>query len=245
MSHSTARLDQLLARLGYGTRREVESLIHTDRVLLDGEIILDSSMKVALEAALVTRLTIDGEPLDPLPGMVVMLNKPLGMTCSHKESGALVYDLFPRRWLRREPKLSSIGRLDKETSGLLLFTDDGGLLHRIISPKQQIAKCYHATLSQALKGDEAALFASGTLMLEGETTPLAPAKLEVLGEREARLIIHEGRYHQVRRMFAATGNRVVGLKRLSIGGLALPEDLAEGQYRLLTPEEIALIFNPA
>lgn len=109
--------------------------------------------------------------LDPMPGMALMLHKPVGVTCSHKEAGPLVYDLLPRRWRRREPALSTVGRLDKESSGLLLLTDDGALLHRIISPKKHVAKHYVATLARPLKGDEAAHFAAGTLMLEGEAKP--------------------------------------------------------------------------
>jgi 16S rRNA pseudouridine516 synthase len=174
--------------------------------------------------------------------MVVMLHKPLGVTCSHKESGKLIYDLLPSRWKRRDPVLSSIGRLDKETSGLLLLTDDGALLHKVISPKQHVAKRYLATLARPLNGDEATIFASGRLMLEGEKTPLAPAALEVLSGTTARLTLHEGRYHQVRRMFAAVGNHVAALHRESVGGLTLPDDLAAGEYRVLRADEIAKIF---
>lgn len=236
------RIDKLLAGMGYGSRREIESLADTDRLLMGGQPVLDCSVRVVLDDALRTRLTVDGEIIDPLPGMVVMLHKPLGVTCSHKESGKLIYDLLPSRWKRREPVLSSIGRLDKETSGLLLLTDDGVLLHKVISPKQHIAKRYIATLARPLNGDEADIFARGTLMLEGEKTPLQPAELEVLSATSARLQLHEGRYHQVRRMFAAVGNHVATLHRESVGGLMLPDDVSAGDYRVLKAEEIACIF---
>lgn len=239
---TTIRIDKLLVGLGYGSRREIESLADTDRLLMDGAPVLDTSTKVTLDIGLCARLTIDGEAIDPLPNMVVMLHKPLGVTCSHKESGKLIYDLLPVRWKRRDPVLSSIGRLDKETSGLLLLTDDGTLLHKVISPKQHVAKCYLATLARPLKGDEATIFASGKLMLEGEKTPLAPAELEVLSPTSARLVLHEGRYHQVRRMFAALGNHVEGLHRESVGGLVLPDDLSAGDYRVLSSDDIARIF---
>lgn len=238
----TARLDKLLAGMGYGSRREVESLMDRDRVLLDDEPIFDCAMKVELNEALRARLMVDGEMLDPLPGMVVMLHKPMDMTCSHKESGLLIYDLFPSRWKRREPTLSSIGRLDKETTGLLLLTDDGKLLHKIISPKQHVKKVYRAELTRPIRDDAVAVFASGTLMLEGDDKPLMPAVLEVLSSQDVRVTVEEGRYHQVRRMFAAIENRVTALHREAVGGLTLPADLAAGDYRILTPDQIQQIF---
>jgi 16S rRNA pseudouridine516 synthase len=171
------------------------------------------------------------------------MNKPLGMTCSHKEDGALVYDLLPERWKRRDPAISTIGRLDKQTSGLLLLTDDGDLLHRVISPKRHIKKTYRARLARPLNGTEGDLFASGHLMLVGENKPLAPAELEVISETEALLSVTEGRYHQVRRMFAAIGNHVEELRREGLGGLTLCADMAPGQWRLLSEEEIASVFS--
>lgn len=236
------RLDRLLANLGYGSRREVQALVRAGAVVLDGGSVANADLKVALAPDLPARLSIDGTPLDPLPGLALMLHKPLGMTCSHKEAGPLVYDALPERWRRREPAVSTVGRLDKETSGLLLMTDDGDLLHRIISPKRHVAKRYVAILARPLRGDEAALFAAGTLMLEGENKPLAPAILEPLSDTTARLTITEGRYHQVRRMFAAAGNHVDALHRDRIGGLGLPADLAPGQYRVMTAAEIAAVF---
>jgi 16S rRNA pseudouridine516 synthase len=154
-----------------------------------------------------------------------------------------VYELLPPRWRRRDPALSTVGRLDKDTSGLLLLTDDGALLHRIISPKTHIPKRYRARLARPLRGDEAALFAGGGLMLEGEAKPLAPAALEAIDAANAWLTITEGRYHQVRRMFAATGNEVTALHRDRMGGLDLPADLAASAYRRLEAAELALIMG--
>jgi 16S rRNA pseudouridine516 synthase len=171
-----------------------------------------------------------------------MMNKPLGVTCSRKDPGRVVYDLLPPRYRMRSPALSTVGRLDRDTSGLLLFTDDGALLHRIISPRANVSKLYEATLAQDLRGDEQASFASGTLMLESETTPLLPAGLEVLASKRARLRISEGRYHQVRRMFAAVGNHVETLRRTAIGALEL-DDLEPGAWRLLEADDVARIFE--
>jgi 16S rRNA pseudouridine516 synthase len=244
VSGKTIRLDRLLANLGYGSRREIAILARTGRIRLDGARVRDVEQRIAADPALETRLAIDDEPLDPLPGMILMMNKPLGVTCSHKEAGPLVFSLLPDRWRRRDPAISTVGRLDKDTSGLLLLTDDGALLHKIISPRHQTPKTYRATLDRPLRGDEAAIFAAGDLMLDGEDKPLLPAKLEVLSEREALLTISEGRYHQVRRMFAAAGNHVTALHRVSIGALTLPDDLAEGEFVVLGPAEIARIFVP-
>jgi 16S rRNA pseudouridine516 synthase len=171
--------------------------------------------------------------------MVILMYKPLGLVCSHDEGeGKLVYDLLPPRWRMRDPKISTIGRLDKETSGLLLLTDDGALLHRLTSPRHHVAKVYEATLDRPLKGDEAEIFASGSLMLNGEKTPCLPAVLTIIDDTHVTLDITEGRYHQVRRMFAAVGNHVVSLHRSTFGTLALG-DLQAGEYRLLNVKEIS------
>jgi 16S rRNA pseudouridine516 synthase len=242
---SQVRLDKLLANLGYGSRKEIAALARMSAIRLDGEPLRSADERVALTADLQARLTVQGRPVDPLPGMALMLHKPLGVTCSHKEAGPLVYDLLPARWRRRDPALSTVGRLDKDTSGLLLLTDDGALLHRIISPRSHLRKRYRATLARPLNGSEGTAFASGTLMLEGEDRPLLPAVLESLSPTEALLTITEGRYHQVRRMFAAVGNHVEALHRDRVGGLDLPTDLEHGAYRLLTAADIAALFGPA
>jgi len=239
----TSRLDKLLSSMGYGSRNEIARLAKVGGVTLDGEDLTDATKRIPVTPDLPTRMEIDGEPLDPVAGMVILLNKPLGMTCSHKEDGALVYDILPDRWRRRDPAISTIGRLDKQTSGLLLLTDDGDLLHRVISPKRHVKKVYRAKLARPLNGTEGDLFASGQMMLEGEDKPLSPAQLEVISETEALLSVTEGRYHQVRRMFAALGNHVEELHRERLGGLALPDDLERGQWKLLSPEEIASIFE--
>jgi len=225
-----------IANLGYGSRKQVQALFREGRVTdADGEVLYTDD-PVDHDA-----IRVDGEPLDPAPGLCVLLHKPVGYTCSTKDTGRLVYDLLPARWRQRDPVLSTVGRLDRDTSGLLMLTDDGGLLHRIISPKAQLPKVYEATLAQDLRGDEAPTFASGTLLLESETRPLLPAELEALGPRQARLTLHEGRYHQVRRMFAAVGNHVEALHRSQVGGLGLG-DLAPGQWRALDAGDLQTLF---
>jgi 16S rRNA pseudouridine516 synthase len=240
----TLRLDRLLSNLGYGSRREVQQMARAGLVTLDGAAIEDADRRIAVTSDLSGRMRINGKPLDPPPGLTLMLHKPLGVTCSHKEAGPLVYDLLPPRWRRRDPPLSTIGRLDKETSGLLLLTDDGGLLHRIISPRANVSKRYHVTLARPLRGDEAEVFASGTLLLEGEDKPLLPVQMETLSSTSAFVTLTEGRYHQVRRMFAALGNHVEALHRDRIGDLALPIDLAPGQYRALDDTDLTFVLPP-
>lgn len=240
---SFTRIDKLLSSMGYGTRKDIALLARSGGIVLDQIKVTDATLRIPVSADLPNRLRVEDRVLDPLVGMIILMNKPLGVTCSHKEAGALVYDLLPKRWRRRNPMISAIGRLDKHTSGLLLLTDDGVLLHRVSSPRSQIRKTYRVKLARPLNGTEALLFASGTLMLRGEEKPLAPAVLEVVSETEVLLIVTEGRYHQVRRMFAAVGNFVEALRRERLGDLCLPDNLDPGQWRLLRKEEIALIFR--
>lgn len=242
-SPPTSRVDKLLGSMGYGSRTEMARLGKAGGIVLDGVDLTDVSRRIPVTPDLPARMAIDGQPLDPVPGLVMMLHKPLGMTCSRKEDGALVYDVLPPRWRRRDPAISTIGRLDKQTTGLLLLTDDGDLLHRVISPRRHVAKVYRATLARPLTGAEGEVFAAGGLVLEGEDKPLSPAVLEVLSPTEARLTVTEGRYHMVRRMFAAVGNHVEGLHRERVGGLVLPDDLAPGDWRLLDPAQIETIFG--
>jgi 16S rRNA pseudouridine516 synthase len=237
------RLDRLLANMGYGSRKEMQGLAKAGRIVLDGAAVTDADRRIAVTPDLAQRMTVLGRPLDPPPGLILMLHKPVGVTCSHKEAGALVYDLLPSRWRMRDPAISTVGRLDKETSGLLLMTDDGALLHRIISPKRHIPKRYRVTLDRPMAGDEGALFASGQMVLESEDKPLLPAALETLSPTEALLTLHEGRYHQVRRMFAAVGNHVTVLHRDRMGALDLPADLEAGTYRLLGAADLEALFG--
>lgn len=225
-----------LANLGYGSRKDVGAMLRNGWVTDAAGRTLGADDVVAH-----ADIRLDDEPLDPPPGMLLMLHKPVGYTCSTKDVGRLVYDLLPPRFRLRNPVLSSVGRLDRDTSGLLLMTDDGALLHRITSPKSHLPKVYEATLATELRGDEAALFAAGTLVLDGEKDALAAATLELLSPRVARITTIEGRYHQVRRMFAAVGNHVEALRRTRIGGLELGA-LAAGEWRLLDDHERARLF---
>lgn len=233
------KLVKLLANLGYGSRKEVTQMLRNGWVTQrDGAALGPNDMAAHDD------ILVDDEPLDPPQGLVLMLHKPVGYTCSTKDSGRLIYELLPPRFRLRNPLLSPVGRLDRDTSGLLLMTDDGPLLHRITSPKSHLPKVYEVTLSSDLRGDEATLFASGTLLLESETEPLAPATLAAITPRQVRITTIEGRYHQVRRMFAAVGNHVLTLQRVATGGLTLGA-LAPGEWRTLNAEDLELLFGAA
>lgn len=232
------KLLRLLANLGYGSRKQVKALFRDGRVTDADGVPLDPD-----DTCEHARVRVDGESLDPPQGMVIALHKPTGYTCSHDDAGPLVYDLLPPRFAFRRPVVSSVGRLDRDTSGLLLLTDDGDLLHRIISPRQHVAKTYLASLDSDLDGGEATRFASGALTLRNERSPLAPASFQALDARTARVTLTEGRYHQVRRMFAACGHHVTALHRESIGALRLDAlALEPGTWRLLDAHAIERIF---
>ncbi len=230
------KLAKHLANLGYGSRRQVVAIIADDRVTTRGGKVLSVDDAFVHEDVLV-----DGEELDPPPGSVVMLHKPVGYVCSTKGSGSLIYDLLPERFRLRSPVMAPVGRLDLDTSGLLLLTDDGQINHRITSPRTHLRKVYEATLAEELRGDEAEVFASGTLLLESEDEPLKPVKLEVIDSRRVRLALTEGRYHQVRRMLVAVGNHVETLARTAVGGLDLG-DLPAGEWRQLPPRDLSRLF---
>jgi 16S rRNA pseudouridine516 synthase len=226
------KLLRLLSNLGYGSRSTCRDLLRAGRVR-------DSAGKVLGEndGTAHGEVRVDGSPLDPPFPLLIALHKPEGFTCSTEDPGATVFDLLPARFAARKPGLHPVGRLDKDTSGLLLLTDDGAFAHRVIHPKSGCSKTYEVLLERPLEGHEGEWFASGTVMLRGETKPLLPALLEVGGPCAARITIREGRYHQVRRMFAAAGNHVRSLRRVSIGALPLPADLPEGEWRVLGEED--------
>lgn len=226
MANSYKRIDAHLSSLGYCTRGEAKKFLRIFEVLVKDKRIFDPSLKAYHDD-----IKIDKEPIDA-ETITILLNKPSGFICSHNDAGSLIYSLIPQRWNRRNPKISTVGRLDVDTTGAIILTDDGDLNHRLTSPKSDVIKVYEATLAEPLKGDETQIFASGELMLNGEKKPLLPAKLEVITSTQVRLEIVEGKYHQVKRMFAAVGNRVVKLHRLNFAGFDV-EDLKEGEYKFI------------
>ncbi|HXG49353.1 MAG TPA: 16S rRNA pseudouridine(516) synthase [Methylomirabilota bacterium] len=222
------RLDQILSRHGYCSRSEARHWIGAGRVRI-GETLAQSPEQKADPAV----VRIDGEPVEGPGGLVALLHKPAGYVCSHDESeGPTVFDLLPARWLRRNPPLNTVGRLDRDTTGVLLLTDLGQLIQQWTSPRRKVPKVYDVTLDRELDPGLIEVFASGRLLLDGEATPCLPARLELVAPCQARLHLIEGRYHQVKRMFASQGWRVERLHRSAFGEFTL-EGLAPGQWRLL------------
>jgi len=229
------RLDQLLSSLGYCSRREAMAFVKEGRVKLGGVVVKRSDQRV--DAALIT---VDDLPLEAPDGLLAMLHKPVGYACTHSaDEGPNIYELLPSHWPDRNPVVTSVGRLDKDTSGLLLVSDIGSLVHRYTSPKSEIEKTYFVEVDKPLDPALMEVFAKGDLMLRGEEKPCLPAKLEVVSDLNARLTITEGRYHQVRRMFASQGWHVEKLHRERFGPYELG-DLAEGEWRMLSLEQAGL-----
>jgi 16S rRNA pseudouridine516 synthase len=222
------RLDQLLSRYGYCSRSEARAWLRAGRVTVRGVAARETDDK-----ALAADLLIDGQPIEAPGGLLALFHKPTGCICSHDErDGATIYSLLPARWTQRNPPVTSVGRLDRDTTGVLLLTDDGALVQRWTSPRHKVPKVYEATVDANLRPEWVALFASGELILDDEDKPCLPAKLEILSPREARLELVEGRYHQVKRMFASQGCSVTRLHRSHFGDFDV-SSLAPGQWRLL------------
>ena len=219
------RLDKTLANAGAGTRSAVKALLKAGRVQVNGLVEKDGSRHI--DPAKDT-LTLDGEPIGRPARQVWMLNKPAGCVTATEDPGPTVMDYLPPS-LRAS--LRPVGRLDKDTEGLLLFTDDGDLLHRLISPKKQVPKVYFARHEGDATEDDVAAFAAGLVLKDG--TVCLSAKLEPLGHGESLVTVCEGKYHQVRRMLASRGHFVTYLERRSEGPLSLG-DLPRGQARALT-----------
>ena len=225
------RLDKFLSDCGAGTRSQVKVLLKGGRVSVDGSPVRDGSLKVDPKTQTVC---LDGNALTQVGRLVVMLNKPAGyVTATEDARDPTVMDLLPPEL--RDQDLKPIGRLDKATEGLLLFTNDGDLLHRLISPKKEVPKVYYARHEGTAGEEDVRAFAQG--MTLGDGTVCLPAVLEPLGPGQSRVTVCEGKYHQVRRMLACRQLPVTYLERIGEDGLVLG-DLPRGSVRILTEEEV-------
>ncbi len=231
------RLDKFLADMGVGTRTEVKKYIRQGKVTVDG--IVEKSPETKIDAN-AQSVCFDGKPIQYESYVYYMLNKPAGVISASKDSKEkTVIDLIDDK---KRKDLFPVGRLDKDTEGLLLITNDGETAHNLLSPKKHVNKVYYAKIDGIVTEADQKAFSEGLSIGEGEITK--PAKLEILESgiiSEIKLTIQEGKFHQVKRMFEAVGKKVIYLKRLSMGALQLDEQLALGEYRLLTKEEIEML----
>lgn len=233
------RLDKFIADSTELTRSLAAKAVKQKRVLVNGERPRTASLQVTEEDL----ITLDGETLSLNTGLrYFVMNKPQGYICANRDSlNPLVFDLLTG--ITKKQKLHTVGRLDIDTSGLLFITDDGQWSHQLTSPRRKIAKTYRAWLAEDLRSDAEELFKQG-VELEDDPTPTLPAELERINDQEVLLTIYEGRYHQVKRMFAALGNAVVKLHRERIGGLTLQQlNVNEGEFRELTDEELEQLLQ--
>lgn len=228
------RLDKLLSSTGRWSRREVKDLVRQGRVLVDGQAVRKPEEKAD---PAVSRIQVNGEEIDCAPYVYLMLHKPAGLlSATEDRSQKTVLDLLPPHLRRRG--LFPVGRLDKDTEGLLLLTDDGPLAHELLSPKKHVDKVYFARVEGTLDQTDVAALAAGLTL--GDGLECLPAELEPQGAGDqCRITLREGKYHQVKRMLAARGKPVTYLKRLSMGPLVLDPALKAGQWRPLTAQERA------
>lgn len=231
------RLDKVIASQGKYSRSEVKKLVKGGRIAVDGETVKSADMKISPEKAVIT---VDGEDVSYKKHIYIMLNKPQGViSASNDSSQKTVVDLVPDEFFRQG--LFPAGRLDGDTRGFVLITDDGDFAHRILSPKNHILKTYHATLEKPVTDDDIVKFREGIELKDGTLCLEAQVRMIEDEPPVAEIKIHEGKYHQVKRMFAALGNRVVDLRRVKMGNLHLDESLEEGQCREITDEELKKI----
>ncbi|WP_324722204.1 pseudouridine synthase [Latilactobacillus curvatus] len=232
------RIDRFLSHMNVASRKELKVLFKAGRVRVNGTVVKDAKFKVN-EATVVY---VDDEPVRYQTYFYWLMNKPAGVISATTDPQKTVLDLLAPADLRDD--LFPVGRLDKDTTGLLLLTNDGDLSHALLSPKKHVSKVYRATIAGIITAEDQARFEAG-LVLSDFTAQ--PAQLEILSVDEAQqesqitVEIHEGKFHQVKRMFHAVGKEVLTLERLKMGPLALPDDLDRGQYRALTDVELALL----
>lgn len=229
------RIDKYLANMGVGTRKEVKEYISKGFILLNGEVVKKPTQQVNENEDKIEYLN---QEIIYKPYIYLMLNKPQGVISATKDYSETVIDLLEEKYQNKD--IFPVGRLDKDTEGFLLLTNDGKLAHELLSPKKNVNKKYFAKLENKLKKDDIQVFENG-VYLEKENYLTKPAKLEIISDYEAFVTIQEGKYHQVKRMFHAVDNEVIFLKRISMGELSLDENLKPCEYRELTDEEINLL----
>ena len=235
----TLRLDKLLADAGWGSRSETRRAIRAGRVTVDGAAVLDPSVHVDADRQTVT---VDGQDAGYRAHDYLMLHKPAGVVSATEDpTEPTVISLLPPRYQRRG--LFPAGRLDKDATGLLLLTNDGALCHAMTAPGRGIARVYQVLLDKPVGSEDISAFTRGLMLPDGESCLPAALTIDSDRSREAGVTIYEGKYHQIKRMFAARGLRVISLKRLSHGPLLLDEDLPPGAWRPLDETELRMLLD--
>ena len=229
------RIDKYLANMGVGTRKEVKDYISKGFILINGEVVKKATQQINENE---DKIEYKNQEIIYKPYIYPMLNKPQGVISATKDYSKTVIDLLEEKYQNKD--IFPVGRLDKDTEGFLLLTNDGKLAHELLSPKKKVNKKYFARVEKGLKKEDIQVFENG-VYLDKENYLTKPAKLEILSDNEAYITIQEGKYHQVKRMFHAVDNSVIYLKRISMGELSLDENLKLGEYRELTDEEINLL----
>lgn len=225
------RLDKLLSNLGYGSRKQVTILLKQGRLSMDGQIMRDPSLKIDPSSS----LCLDDKPLDPWPPLTLALHKPVGVVCDNVQEHESIFHCLPERWRMRKPGFSCAGRLDKDSHGLVIMSEDGHLVHRLISPKIKTSKIYRVIFDDDVSDKDILAFQEGKITLENEK-PLKPVTCTRLGAKELEMRLVEGRNRQIRRMAHKIGNNVMDLQRIGIGHLKLDDcDLKPRAYVLIEP----------
>ena len=234
----TMRLDKVLAHLGYGSRKEIKKMVKDRIIYVNGALVKDASQHVQPDIDIIT---VKGEPIDYKEFIYLMLNKPAGVISATEDQDAeTVIDLLEHKYQSFHP--FPVGRLDKDTEGLLIITNDGKLSHSLLSPKKHVPKTYYAQVAGKVTAEDIKIFSEGVVLEDGYTT--LPSHLIILQSdniSEIELTIYEGKYHQVKRMFLAVGKEVLYLKRIKMGKLELDPNLPLGQYRSLEPQELEIL----
>ncbi|MBF8983922.1 rRNA pseudouridine synthase [Lutibacter sp. B2] len=237
---NTQRVDKILSNMGYGTRREIKQILKQGRIKVDGDVVKEGKLHINPKEA---KIEVDGEWVEYKEIIYIMMNKPQGIiSASFDKRVKTVVDLLSENYKIFDP--FPVGRLDKDTEGLLLLTNDGKLAHELLAPKKHVPKTYYAHIEGTVTEDDIVKFEEGVVLEDGYKT--LPGKLKIIksdSNSEIELIIHEGKFHQVKRMFEAVGKKVTYLKRLAMGDLALDESLRLGEYRELIEEELNILKN--
>ena len=234
------QLDRILQSQGFGTRKACRAMVRHGRVAVNGAVCADPFVDLPTEAL---SFSVDGETWQYREKAYLMLHKPAGYECSRApKHHAGIFELLPEPLLNRD--VQTVGRLDEDTTGLLLLTDDGQFIHKLISPKHKTPKVYAVTAKHPVDEEQIAKLLKG-VQLHDEPAPIAAAGCERVSENVIHMTLLEGKYHQVKRMVAAAGNRVEALKRIAVGGLTLPDDLKEGEWRWLEAADLERLWTPA